>query len=342
MGTGKDVSLRFQVALVTGGGGFVGKAVVKQLLDRGVEVRVIGRNRYPDLEKLGVTCFTGDLADFNGLCRACKGVEVVFHVAALAGIWGPWDDYYRTNVLGTENVVNACKANGVKALVYTSTPSVVFDRKNIVAGDESLAYASNFLCSYAKSKVIAEKNVLENLSTPSCALRPHLIWGPSDPHLLPRLLAAGRKKQLKMVGDGDNLVDISYIDNVAHAHLLAAQNLTQEQTAAGQAYFISQGEPVNLWDWINELFELMGVERITKRISYKTAYKIGASLEFIYKVTGKNGEPKMSRFLAEQLAKSHYFSCEKARRDFGYTPIISTREGLEKTVHWLKNHDYQH
>jgi len=339
MGSTTNVSLNFKTALVTGGGGFVGKAVVKQLLSHDIDVRVIGRNRYPDIEELGVTGYIGDLGDIESVTRAAKGVDVVFHVAALAGIWGPWDNYYRTNVVGTENVVRACKVNNVAALVYTSTPSVVFDRKDILCGDETLAYPTTFLCSYAKSKVMAENSVLQNTSTPSCALRPHLIWGPNDPHLLPRLLAAGRRKQLKIVGNGDNLVDISYIDNVAHAHLLAAGNLTSEATAAGQAYFVSQGEPVNLWNWINDLFELMKVERITKKVPYKTAYRIGASLEFIYKMTRQQNEPKMSRFLADQLAKSHYFSCDKALHDLGYAPIVSTQEGLLRTVQWLKDND---
>jgi nucleoside-diphosphate-sugar epimerase len=335
MGPEKNVSLAFKSALVTGGGGFVGKAVVQQLLEQNIDVKVLGRSHYPDLEAQGVTCLQENLANAEGVLRACKGVDVVFHVAALAGIWGPWNDYYTTNVLGTENVVNACRENGVEALVYTSTPSVVFDRKDILGGDERLPYPSDFLCFYAKSKVAAEKIVLQNESTPSCALRPHLIWGPNDPHLLPRLLAAGRKKELKIVGNGDNLVDISYIDNVAFAHILAAQNLTGKKTAAGQAYFISQGTPVNLWDWINNLFLSMGVEAITRSVSYKTAYWVGTGLELFYKMTGKEGEPKMSRFLAEQLAKSHYFSCDKAYEDLGYVPRVSNTEGLEKTVQWL-------
>lgn len=337
MGTGKTLSLNFTSALVTGGGGFVGKAVVKQLLDEGIRVSVVGRNRYPDLEKLGVNCFVGDIADGNFISQASREIDVVFHAAAKAGIWGPYDDYYGVNVVGTRNVVEACGQNGVKALVYTSTPSVVFDRKDIRGGDESLAYASDFLCSYAETKVIAEKTVLNDSSTPSCALRPHLIWGPDDPHLLPRLLAAGRKKELKIVGRGDNLVDISYVDNVAYAHILAAMNLTTSCTAAGQSYFISQGEPVNLWDWVNDLFQSMGVEKIERRVSHRTAYRVGAMLEFIYKITGQKNEPRMSRFLAEQLAKSHYFSCQKAYNDLGYSPVISTAQGLERTVKWLKD-----
>jgi nucleoside-diphosphate-sugar epimerase len=339
MGSTTNVSLSFKTALVTGGGGFVGKAVVKQLLSHDIDVRVIGRNRYPDIEELGVTGYICDLGDVESVTRAARGVDVVFHVAALAGIWGPWDNYYKTNVVGTKNVIRACEVNNVAALVYTSTPSVVFDRKDILCGDETLPYPTDFLCSYAKSKVMAEKAILQNTSTPSCALRPHLIWGPNDPHLLPRLLLAGRRKQLKIVGNGENLVDISYIDNVAHAHLLAAGNLTSKATAAGHAYFVSQNEPVNLWNWINDLFKLMNVERISKKVPYKTAYRVGACLELIYKITRQENEPRMSRFLADQLAKSHYFSSDKALHDLGYAPIVSTEEGLLRTVQWLKDND---
>lgn len=340
MGTEKIVPLTFSTALVTGGGGFVGKAVVHQLLQSGIKVTVLGRNRYPDLETIGVSCVQGNLAEKQIVAKACEGQDVVFHVAALAGIWGEWDQYYSTNVLGTENVVRACEEKGVKALVYTSTPSVVFDREDIVEGDESLSYPDRFLCNYAKSKVAAEKTVLGSKAVTSCALRPHLIWGPGDPHLLPRLLEAGRKKELKMVGNGDNLVDISYVENVAYAHLLAARNLTSDGNAAGQAYFISQGEPVNLWDWINGLFARMGVDKVSRRVSFTAAYNVGATLECFHKLFRKNKEPKMTRFLAEQLAKSHYFSCEKARKDLGYEPLISTEEGLERTVQWLVENGY--
>lgn len=335
MGPEKDVSLTFKTALVTGGGGFVGKAVVRQLLGNGVGVKVIGRNHYPELEDLGVSCIQGDLGERNTVKNACKGVDVVFHVAALAGIWGSWESYYTTNVIGTENVINGCRENGVEALVYTSTPSVVFDRDDIVSGDETLPYPSRFLCNYAKSKVAAEKAVLSCDDVASCALRPHLIWGPSDPHLLPRLIEAGRKQELQRVGDGSNLVDISYVDNVAYGHVLAAKNLTSNQSAKGEAYFISQGEPVNLWDWIDTLFGMMDVEKISKQVPFKTAYRVGASLELFHFLFRRRTEPKMTRFLAEQLAKSHYFSCDKAKKDLGYEPLVSTEEGLQRTVTWL-------
>jgi len=341
MGTEKDFSLSIKKALVTGGGGFVGSAVVKRLLGLGVETTVLGRHRYPEIEALGGRCIVGDICDLKTVSKAAEGVEVVFHIAALAGIWGLWKDYYLTNMVGTENVVESCRKNKVAMLVYTSTPSVVFNRRDIKGADESLAYAKTCLCHYARTKVMAEKMVLAAncADLHCCAIRPHLIWGPGDPHLLPRLLDSGRKKLLKRVGDGTNLVDISYIDNVAFSHILAAKNLSESATAAGKAYFISQGEPVNLWKWINELFIAMDIEPVQSAISFPLAYRLGAVMELIYKGLQKKKEPRMTRFLAEQLAKSHYFSMENARKDLGYKAIVSTREGLQRTVQWLKEHE---
>lgn len=339
MGREETGRLQMKKALVTGGGGFVGKAVVKKLLHAGIETRVIGRHYYPEVEAMGASSLVGSIGDRQIMARATDGVDIVFHVAALAGIWGSWKTYYQTNVLGTEKVIESCRQNSVPMLVYTSTPSVVFNRVDICDGDERLPYAETFLCHYAKSKVMAEKMVLSadspELST--CALRPHLIWGPGDPHLLPRLLESGRKRRLKRVGEGANLVDISYIDNVADAHIRAAENLAGEGTAKGKAYFISQGAPVNLWQWIDDLFERMDIPRIDSAVSFKTASRLGLMLEATYGLLRLNKEPRMTRFLAEQLAKSHYFSITAARTDLGYSPAVSVEEGLQRTVEWLKS-----
>lgn len=338
MGTKEDFLPGVKRALVTGGGGFVGKAVVARLLALGVATTVVGRHRYDEIEQAGGRCVVGDITDAKLMEGATAGVDAVFHVAALAGIWGPWRNYYATNVVGTESIVAGCRKNRVPMLIYTSTPSVVFNREDILGGDERLPYADRYLCHYAKSKAMAEKTVLDADSPDLavCALRPHLIWGPGDPHLFPRLLLSGRKKKLKRVGDGSNLVDISYIDNVAHAHILAAKNLAGPRTAAGKAYFISQGEPVNLWGWINELFAAMDVATIEDSISFHLAYRLGGAMEAMYTVARVVTEPRMTRFLAEQLAKSHYFSIENARRDLGYEPLVSTAEGLSRTIQWLK------
>jgi nucleoside-diphosphate-sugar epimerase len=324
-------------AFVTGGGGFVGSAIVRQLADAGIEVAVFGRNHYPSIEKLGVRQFQGDILDSDRLIRSMQGYDTVFHVAAKAGIWGPRREFEQINITGTRNVLGACFANGIRSLVYTSTPSVVFNRRDINGMDESCPYAKRFLCYYASSKAVAEQMVLAGNSDmlKTCAIRPHLVWGPGDPHLVPRLLERGKSRKLKIVGAGSNMVDISYIDNVADAHILAAQNLDSHATAAGNAYFISQGEPVNLWNWINTLFARLSIPPVRKRIGAGSAYMLGTLLEGMFLLFKLDREPPMTRFLAEQLARSHWFSIARARRDLGYEPNISTAEGLERLVQWL-------
>jgi nucleoside-diphosphate-sugar epimerase len=324
-------------AFVTGGGGFVGSAIVRHLAETGIEVAVFGRNHYPSIEKLGVRQFQGDILDSDRLIRSMRGYDTVFHVAAKAGIWGPKHEFEQINITGTRNVLGACFANGIKSLVYTSTPSVVFNRRDINGMDERCPYAKRFLCYYASSKAVAEQMVLAGNSDmlKTCAIRPHLVWGPGDPHLVPRLLERGKSRKLKIVGAGSNMVDISYIDNVAVAHILAAKNLASHATAAGNAYFISQGEPVNLWNWINTLFARLSISPVHKRIGARSAYMLGTLMEGIFMVFKLDREPPMTRFLAEQLARSHWFSIARARRDLGYEPNISTTEGLERLVQWL-------
>lgn len=328
-------------ALVTGGGGFVGKVIVRRLTERGVGCRVVGRHRYPDVEEMGAESVPCDIRDYEGLRKSFEGIDTVFHVASLAGIWGRREEYQAINVTGTVNVLRACRDAAVSSLVYTSTPSVVFNRRDIAGGDESLPYAADFLCHYARTKAEAERLVLaaNSQSFRTCAIRPHLVWGPGDPHLIPRLVARGRARQLKRIGGGDNLVDISYVDNVAHAHMLAADDLAGRGNAAGKAYFISQGEPVRLWDWINGLFARLGIPAVDGVVPFSLAYSAGAVLELLHGALRPSQEPRMTRFLAEQLAKSHYFSIERAKNDIGYVPVVSAAQGLEHLVSWLSEHE---
>lgn len=323
--------------LVTGGGGFVGLALVKRLLAEQVEVLVVGRHRYPEVEGLGAASRVGDIRDGEFLARAARGCDAVFHVAAKAGIWGRRQDYFSINLNGTEQVLRACRANGIGVLVYTSTPSVVFANHDLAGVDEGAPYGSRFLCHYAHSKALAEQRVLAANSPDlqTVALRPHLVWGPGDTNLIPRLVERGRKGLLTQVGDGRNLVDIAYIDNVVDAHWLAARNLEGSATAAGKAYFISQGEPVNLWGWINGLLVALGMPPVSKQVSFAKAYAAGLILEGVYGILGVQREPLMTRFLAQQLAKSHWFSIDAARRDLGYEPKVSTAEGIQRLVAWL-------
>lgn len=320
-------------ALVTGAGGFLGRYIVEQLVARGDRVRTFSRREYPELAELGVEMVTGDLRDAAAVAAACEGVDVVFHVAGVAGIWGPWDYYYGINTLGTQHVIAGCRRHGVARLVYTSSPSVTFDGSDQRGIDETAPYPTSWLCHYPHTKALAEQAVLaangiDGLAT--CALRPHLIWGPRDQHLIPRLLKRAQQGKLVRVGDGQNQVDMIYVENAAAAHLQAADALRAGGAVAGRAYFISQGDPVNCWEWIDQILVAAGQAPVKRAISFNTAWRIGAGMELAYRLLRQKSEPRMTRFLASQLAKSHYFDMSRAVADFGYTPQVSTEEGMRR------------
>ncbi len=331
-------------ALVTGGGGFLGRYICEQLIARGDRVRSFGRGAYPELEAIGVEVVRGDICDLRAVIDACDSVDCVYHVAARPGVVAKPEPYYETNTSGTLYVIEACQRCGVSSLVYTSSPSVTFAGRPQEGVDESVALGIEWLGKhksyYSHSKAQAEWYILfancENLRT--CALRPHLIWGPRDQHLIPRLLARAKSGRLRRVGDGENLVDMIYVENAAQAHLQAADALAEENSpVAGKAYFLSQGEPVNCWNWINEILALADLPPVRKSISYKGAWRIGALLERVYELLRLPGEPPMTRFVAAQLATSHWFDISAARRDFGYSPRVSTEEGMRRLGAWLRN-----
>ncbi|MEW5804158.1 MAG: NAD-dependent epimerase/dehydratase family protein [bacterium] len=330
-------------ALVTGGGGFIGGAIVARLLERNDRVRVLGRRKYPELAKSGVEIVQGDIRNRQNVEDACRGMDCVFHVAALTGIWGPRDDFYQTNVVGTQNVISGCHTHGVRILVYTSSPSVVHDQRDQINIDETTPYPKEYLCPYPETKAMAERMVLQangsgngqgHLLTTS--LRPHLVWGPGDTNLIPRLLDRARKGKLMIVGNGTNKVDLTYVENVAEAHLLAADRLqsasASSSSVAGEAFFISQGEPVLLWQWIDQFLKRMGIPGVKKSISLATAYKVGQAMETFYRIFRLKREPLMTRFLASQLGTSHYFDISKAKERLNYTPSVSMKEGMDRLV----------
>jgi len=321
--------------LVTGGGGFLGSAIVKQLLARGDDVRTYSRHRYPSLTALKVDQVQGDIAGRANLLRACRGRELVFHVAAKPGVWGAYRDYYDTNVIGTRNVITACKAQAVPFLVYTSSPSVVFDGGDMEGTDESAPYPDTYRTHYQSTKAEAERAVAkaadDHLRT--IILRPHLIWGPGDNHLVPRIIS--RSKWLFRIGNGENLVDTVYIDNAATAHLLAADRLMAQPDLSGNIYFISQGEPIRLWDMIDRILEAGGLGPVTRSIPTWLAWWIGAVSESIYRLLRLKGEPRMTRFVAEELSSAHWFDIGAAVRDLGYQPKVSIDEGLTRLRTWL-------
>jgi len=325
-------------ALVTGGGGFLGRYIVEKLLNRGDKVVTFSRSEYPELREIGAETIIGDITHKEAVMAVCEGVDAVFHVASNVGIWGAWKDFYSTNVMGTKNVIAGCKKHGVKKLVYTSSPSVVFDGKPHEGIDETYPYPSKYLAFYPQTKAMAEREVLKINGTGllTCSLRPHLVWGPRDTNLIPRLLRRADAGRLKIVGDGENLIDTVYVENAADAHLLALDRLRAGSPVAGQASFITQGEPVKIWDFVNAILEGLGKPAIARKISFTKAYRAGAVMELSYKLARIRSEPPMTRFLALQLAMPHYFNISKARNELGYTPNVTTEEGLEKLFEYMK------
>ena len=320
-------------ALVTGANGFLGSHLVRELVASGYEVTAMTRRRDEIALGQSIRNVNGDVRNADSVEEACRGQEIVFHVAAVSGIWGSWKHYHSTNTCGTRNVVEACLNHEVQKLVYTSSPSVTFNGNHQINETETAPYPREWLAHYPHSKALAEQCVLDandDQQLMTCALRPHLIWGPGDRHLIPRLIERARKGQLRRVGDGKNMVDSIYVENAALAHIQAAEAMRPGSPVCGSSYFLSQGEPVNLWAWINEILELGGVPKVTKSISFPWAYRVGYMLEAWHSIRNLAGEPRMTRFLAAQLAKSHYFDISRAYHDFGYQPRVSMAEGMRR------------
>lgn len=340
-------------AFITGASGFIGGRIAERLLADGRRVRVLSRRPLPHLEARGAEVIPGDLDDMHALRRGCASAESVFHVAGRVGVWGPRQEFFRVNVGGTRNVLAACHEAGVSRLIYTSSPSVVYNGGDLRNADESAPLCLQAPCAYPTSKAAAELEVLsaheKNFST--IALRPHLVWGPGDRNVVPRVLALARTGRLCIIGPGDNKVDVTHITNVVNAHLLAEQALCRAtarantglaatsngaHAAGGRAYFITNGEPVVLWDWINQLLRGVGLPEITKHVPLPVAYATGGVLETLWRVLPMKGEPPMTRFVAKELATDHWFDISAARRDLGYAPRVTMAVGTAELIEHLK------
>ncbi len=328
------------LVLVTGYGGFLGQAVCHWLLANGFRVRGVARNDYPELRRLGVETVQGDLRDRRVLAEICRGAEAVIHTAALAGVWGDRRVYEAINLEATKELLFQAKANGIRAFVYSSSPSVTFDGRPQSGIDESTPYPRRWYCDYPRTKAEAEKAVLaahDPVRFATCSLRPHLIWGTGDPHLIPRLIERCEQRRLMRVGSGKNLIDTVHVEAAAEAHGLALQRLLQnDPRVGGQAYFITDGKPVECWAWIQQILHGAGLESPQRSIALNTAYWIGWILECAYRVLGRKNEPPMTRFVALQLGVDHYFSIEKAKRELGYQPILDRDATFDAMRPWLK------
>lgn len=322
--------------LITGAGGFLGHYIARDLLKTGnYEVFSFSRGIYPELDQMGVKQIPGDLINAEEVGRALEGMDAVIHTASKVGMGGRYEDFYKTNVLGTRNIINACLKNKISRCVYTSTPSVAFGKESLCGVDEKTPYPSAYLSFYAQTKAEAEQLVLKSNSPTlsTVAIRPHLIFGPGDKNLIPRVVEAAAKGRLKIIGDGENLVDVSYVENVSLVHVRALENLNPSSPLAGKAYFFGQG-PIKLWDFTNELLKRSGLHPLKKKIPLKLAYVLGFFIEKgaqLLSLAGINIEnPPMTRFIALQLGCSHYFNHAQIEKDLGPLPLITIEEGLNR------------
>ncbi|MDR1578670.1 MAG: NAD-dependent epimerase/dehydratase family protein [Deltaproteobacteria bacterium] len=318
--------------LVTGANGFLGGRVATLLLEKGFDIRVLVRRPAPNLVALGAEAYLGDLADLPSLERATDGVEGVIHCAAKSGVWGPLSDYVENNAMGAARILEVARQRRVRYFVYTSSPSVVHAGGDLRGVDESAPYMNDTAQPYAYSKMLAERLVLR-ANTPdfqTLALRPHLIWGPGDPHLSPRLVERAKRGRLHLFSGGPYIVDATYIDNAATAHILALEKLAAGAPVGGQAYFIGQDHPMDLTLLVNLLLRAAGVEPVKARINKSLGRFLGWSLEKIWTLARIAKEPPLTLFTARQLSSSHWYNLERAKTALGYQPWVSLEEGLQR------------
>eukprot|EP01133_Synstelium_polycarpum_P011929 gene11929-13897_t len=328
--------------LVVGGCGFLGRYIVEALLARGeTDVHVFDiRQSFQDDR---VTFHIGDIRKLADLERACSGITTVFHTASPTHGMG-YDLYYSVNVTGTETLVTACENKGVAQLVYTSSSSVVFNGDDIVNGDETLPYVAKHLDPYNKTKELGERAVLVANQRGSsklltCALRPAGIFGPRDVQGWPQYLKAAKEGKNKyMFGAGNNLCDWTYIDNVVHAHLLAADRMTASSAVPGQAYFITNDEPIPFWDMPTFAYESFGYDRPSIKVPFPVIYVIAWIIDMIVLLLSPlvKLHPTITLFRMVYSNATRYFNISKAKRDLQYKPIVTVEEGMERTKTWFK------
>ena len=334
-------------ALVTGAGGFLGGALVRALLARGDEVRGFSRGEYPQLRELGVEHARGDIADPEAVASAVEGVDVVFHTAAKVAAAGRYEDFHATNIEGAQNVIYACKRHEVPVMVYTSTPSVTFGLADLEGVDESIGYSEHFDALYSRTKAEAEQQVLDASSETfrTVALRPHIIWGPGDTSLLPRVIERGRAGMLRRIGKQPKKTDVTYVDDAVKAHLLAADRLLAGGEAAtaisGKPYFISSGQPIEIWEFVNRLLNAAKIPPVERTVNPKVALAAAWVFEKAHELVGSEGEPRMNRWIVRELSTARWFDISAARRDLGYEPTVTIDEGMERLATWLAERDGQ-
>ncbi|MBA3825469.1 MAG: NAD-dependent epimerase/dehydratase family protein [Ktedonobacterales bacterium] len=315
--------------LVTGGTGFLGHHVARMLLAQGDAVRLMGRDfsAVADVLAAGAMPITMDLRDAAAVAAACEGSEIVYHIGAKSEPWGRRADFFAINVGGTAAVIAGCQRHAVRRLVYVSSPSVVFDGRDQINATEAVAYPRHFASVYSLTKKLGEDRVnAARDSLETVILRPKAIFGPGDRALLPRLIAAARRGRLPQIGDGRNRVDLTYVANVAHALRLAGT----APAAVGHTYTITNDAYPVLWDVIRQALAHLGLSTALRRVPLGAALAAAGLLEASSTVTGR--EPTLTRYSASILGRTQTYDIGAARRDLGYSPIVSLADGIARTL----------
>ena len=320
--------LNGKTILVTGGGGFLGKALVQALLRDGAVVKSVSRSWYPELDALGVEQYSVDISNPSFIGDPFfQGITDIFHTAAKVDMWGAYKDFVAVNVEGTKNLLQLCNVHGIQHFIFTSSPSVIACGKDLRNVDESYPYPIKPEADYPATKAIAERLVVragkdhvQNNATKTITLRPHLLFGPGDTSLEYLIIKKAKAGRLVQVGNGKNLADFCFIDDCVEAHIKALVALQKNSNLSGNIYFISQGKPILLWQWIEAALKRNGLPAITKKVPAKLACIIGAGFEFLSALTGGRFEPPFTKFLAEEMSTDHYFDISAARRDLGFEP----------------------
>nr|XP_056715527.1 sterol-4-alpha-carboxylate 3-dehydrogenase, decarboxylating [Euleptes europaea] len=327
----------FKKCTVIGGSGFLGQHLVERLLEKGYSVNVFDIRK--GFENDQVQFFLGDLCSKEDLLPALQGVTVVFHCASPAPSSDNQELFYKVNYLGTKAVIEACKEAGVQKLVLTSSASVVFEGTDIKNGTEDLPYAKKPIDCYTETKILQEKEVL-SANDPertffTAAIRPHGIFGPRDPQMVPILVQAAQSGKMKfMIGDGKNLVDFTFVENVVHGHILAAEQLQRDSPLCGKAFHITNDEPVPFWEFMSRILTGLNYEAPKYRIPYWLAYYLAVFLSLVVSLLSPlvTIKPTFTPMRVALAGTFHYYSCERAKRDMGYKPLVSLDEAVAKTV----------
>ncbi|KAK2168786.1 hypothetical protein LSH36_14g06003 [Paralvinella palmiformis] len=324
-----------KICLVVGGGGFLGRHIVEKLLDRGYEVHVFDlRETFKDDR---VTYFLGDLCKKEDLLPAMKDVFVVFHCATPSPLSNNKELFHKVNCHGTKTIIEACKEAGVKRLVLTSSASVVYEGKDVENGTEDLPYACKPMDYYTETKILQEKIVLEANSDDffTVAIRPHGIFGPRDPHMVPTTVRTAKAGKMKFkIGDGKNIVDFTFVENVVHGHILAAEHLEPGSKICGKAYHITNDEPIFFWDFLSKILTGLGYNAPKKNLPFWLVYIIAVILQvicFLLKPI-KQIHPTFTPMTVSLAGTHHYYSCQRAIADMGYKPLVNLDDAIQKTV----------